>query len=162
MLQYNIVMNTQKDLGTANQVLLTFLKNNRNDDLLANVAVNYLKMGRESEAIKLLKQRLEQNLYAVGYLNQMADFYFERRNYSEALIYQNRCLEIAPYHGYYFEKIGKIEEAQGNIEEAKDAYAKAIYYSPSNYSARKQLRKLEKQADLFAGFDCPDPVKVLK
>lgn len=162
MLQYNIVQSTRKDLSVANVILQNYLRNNRSDNASTTLANNYMQMGREADASKIYLKRIENSPYAIGYMNDMAEFYFDKRDYENALKWQQKCREMAPYHSFYYDKIGKIYEAMDKPEEAKKAYANAIYYSPSDYDARKQLRKLEKKADLFEGFDCPDPVKVLK
>lgn len=162
MIQYNIVQSTKKNLSAANAILLNYLKNNLNDDVVTSVANNYFKLGKVQDGLNLYLKRVDNYPYAIGYYNDLADLYFDQQLYDEALKWQEKARDMAPYHSYYWDKIGKIQEARKVVGEAALAYQNAIYFQPSNYDARKQLRKLENKKDLFEGFDCLDPVKVFK
>lgn len=161
-LQYNIERNTGKDLAKANQVLKNYLKNHYSDKVLTMLAGNYFDLGNKKEGYDLYNQRVQNYPYSVGYYTDLSDLYFDAQDYENSLKWALKSLELVPYVGGYWNRVGKIYEAMGRKDNAIDAYQKAIYYTPTNYEARKQLRKLQDKKDLFENFEKIDAYDLYK
>jgi len=161
-LAYTIERNTSKDLAKANLILKAFLKNDYSDKVMTTLASNYFDLGNKSEAFEIYNKRIENYPYSIGYYSDLSDIYFSAQEYENALKWCKKTLEFAPYVGGYWNKLGKIYQAMNKPDEAKDAFKKAIYYTPTNYEARKQLRKLEGKKDLFENFSKTDAYELFK
>ena len=155
-LKYTIETNVDKDYDKANDILIKYLKANYNETASNTLASFYLKKGNVQKAFDIYLKRAEVYPYATGYYESIADLYFSKQDYPSAVKWIKQTLEICPYNGYYWNQLGKIYEAMNNTEEAKTAFAKCIYYSPTNYEAHKLLRKMEGKKDLFDYFSDND------
>lgn len=161
-LNYQLEVSTNKNLKKGNQFLSDYLKRNYNDRVLQTLASNYFKLGKKEDAIKIYKQRIENVPYSIGFYGDLSDIYFEQQEYENALVYVEKQLEFAPYIGGYWYDQAKIKKALGKEDEAKTALQKAIYYTPTNYDARKELREINKQKDLFENFEKSDAYEIFK
>ena len=161
-LAYTIERNTSKDLAKANVILKGYLKNDYSDKVMMALASNYFDLGNKKEAYEIYNQRIENYPYSIGYYSEMSDLYFSSQEYDNALKWCKKTLDFAPYIGTYWNKLGRIYQAMEKPEEAKEAFKKAIYFTPTNYEARKQLRKLECKKDLFENFQKTDAYELFK
>ena len=161
-LAYTIERNTSKDLAKADIILKDYLKNNYSDKIMTTLATNYFDLGNKSEAFEIYNKRISNYPYSVGYYSELSDIYFGAQDYDNALKWCRKTLEFAPYVGSYWNKLGTIYQAMNKPADAKDAFKKAIYYTPTNYEARKQLRKLEGKKDLFENFKKTDADSLFK
>ena len=161
-LSYSIERQSSKDLAKANLVLKNYLKNNYSNKVLVTMADNYFDLGNKKEGYALYNQRVENFPYSVGFYTDLSDLYFASQDYDNALVWAKKALELVPYIGGYWNRVGKVYEAQKKKEDAMDAYRKAIYYTPTNYEARKQLRKLEDKKDVFENFSKSDVYELYK
>ncbi len=154
--RYSLLEKQSKDISAANKILKEYLENNYNDDVITTLAENYYKQGKTKEAFALLKERLEKYPYAIGYYSDLSEKYYNLQNYDEALKWQMKRINMSPFLGYPWHKLGMIYSAQNKNEDAMAAYKKAIVLSPTDYEARKQLRLLEGKKDLFENFKKED------
>jgi tetratricopeptide (TPR) repeat protein len=161
-LNYTIERNTSKDLAKASEILNAYLKNNYSDKVLTTLAGNYFDLGKTKEGYDLYKERIENVPYSIGFYTDLSELYFAAQDYENALKWAHEALSFAPYIGGYWNKVGKIYEAMKNEDKAKEAYRKAIYFTPTNYEARKHLRKLEGKKDLFENFEKADAYELFK
>ena len=161
-LAYTIERNSSKDLAKANLILKAYLKNNYSDKVMVALATNYFDLGNKKEGFELYNQRIENYPYSIGFYTDLSDLYYAAQDYDNALKYELKALEFVPYIGGYWNKIGAIYEAMKKNELAEDAFKKAIYYTPTNYEARKQLRKLQGKKDLFENFEKADAYDLFK
>ena len=161
-LAYTIERNTSKDLVKADEILKGFLKNNYSDKVMTTLASNYFDLSNKKEAYDIYNQRIENYPYSIGYYADLSEIYFAAQEYENALKWAKKALEFAPYIGAYWNKVGSIYQAMNKKEEAEDAFRKAIYYTPTNYEARKQLRKLEGKKDLFENFEKTNAYELFK
>ncbi|MES2645253.1 MAG: DUF3857 domain-containing protein [Bacteroidota bacterium] len=151
-MQYNLTNNVTKDLKKSNEVLITYLKDNYNEDIMEAVIANKMKLGKIDDAFKQFKGMIDDMPYATMRYTRISDKYFEVKDYANALAWQQKALDRAPYAGALHYTKGVIYDAAGKKTEAFDSYKKAIAYNPSNYDARKKLRELEGKKDLFQSF----------
>ena len=141
----------------------TYLKTNYNINVMQMLAQNYFNQGTSSSVSKgmdlLEKVATDQPNRAYSY-NSLAGVYFAMKNYSTAVDYYKKCLEIAPYIGDYNSDLALCYEEQGEKEKAKEYYQKAILYYPNDYETRASLRKLEGEGDIWETFGEPDLYKL--
>ena len=161
-LSYTLERNSSKNLAKANEILKAFAKNNYIDKVMVAIANNDFDLGNKEEGYKIYRQRIENYPYSIGFYVDLSELYFAAQDYNNALIWAQKTIEFAPYIGGYWNRLGKIYQALKDEEKAKDAYRKAIYYTPTNYDARKQLRKLDNKKDLFENFDKADAYDLFK
>ena len=161
-LAYTIERNSSKDLAKADEILKDFLKRDYSDKVMTTLATNYFDLGNKKGALEIYNQRIANYPYSIGYYADLSDIYFAAQDYENALKWAKKTLEFAPYVGSYWNKVGSIYQAMNKPTEAKDAFKKAIYYTPTNYEARKQLRKLEGKKDLFENFQKTDAYDLFK
>lgn len=161
-IRYSIERNSSKNLTKANQILKDYLKGHYNDKVLVTIASNYFDMGKRKDGMELYLQRVENFPYGIKFYSDLSDVYFEMHDYQSSLMWAQKALEFVPYIGNYWSDLGKIYQAMNDESNAKDAYKKAIYYSPTDYEARKQLRKLEGKKDLFENFEKSEALELYK
>lgn len=161
-MQYSVTDNVTKDLKKSNEILINYLKNNYNDDIAEAVIANKMKLGKMDEAFRQFKGMIDDMPYATMRYSRISDKYFEIKDYDDAISWQQKAIEHAPYAGSMHYKKGVIYEAAGKKTEAFDAYKRAIELSPSNYDARKKLRELQGKKDLFTYFKENDVYAMVK
>ena len=159
-LKYTIETSVNKDYKKANDILVKYLKTNNNETASNTLASNYFKDGSVQKGIDIYLKRTEDYPYATGYYENVADLYFSAQEYTTAEKWLKLVLEICPYNGYYWNQLGKVYEAMNKTEDAKMAFAKCIYYSPTNYEAHRLLRKMQEKKDLFDYFPETDVNKL--
>jgi tetratricopeptide (TPR) repeat protein len=151
-LKYTIETSVNKDYDKANDILVKYLKTNNNETASNTLASNYFKKGAIQKGFDIYLKRTEDYPYATGYYENVADLYFSQQDYTTSEKWIKKILEMCPYNGYYWNQLGKIYEAMNKTEDAKMAFAKCIYYSPTNYEAHRLLRKMQEKKDLFDYF----------
>jgi len=156
VMQYSVTQSVTKDLKKSNAILENYLKTHQDDELTETVIGNIMKLGKKEEGMKMLKKMIDEKPYATGRYTGMSDKYYDQQDYKNALEWQQKAIERAPYVGGMHYSKALILDAQGNKSEAKVSLKKAIELNPNNYAARKKLRELEGRKDLFASFKTED------
>ncbi len=159
-LKYTIEISVNKDYDKANDILVKYLKTNNNETASNTLANNYFKKGNIQKGMDIFLKRTQDYPYATGYYENMADIYFSKQEYETAESWLKQVLEICPYNGYYWNQLGKIYEAMNKTEDAKMAFAKCIYFSPTTYEAHHLLRKMQEKKELFDYFPETDINKI--
>lgn len=155
-LKYTIEISVNKDYDKANDILVKYLKTNNNEAASNTLASNYFKKGAVQKGFDIYLKRTQDYPYATGYYESVSDLYFSQQDYATAEKWMKIVLEYCPYYGEYWNQLGKIYEAMNKTEDAKMAFAKCIYYSPTNYEAHRLLRKMQNKKDLFDYFPTSD------
>ena len=156
VMQYGVLQNVTKDMKKGNALLLNYLENHYDEEIMETVSNNLMKLGKKEDGMKLLKKMIEDKPYAVGRMTSISDKYYDQQDYKSALEWQQKAIGVAPYVGGMHYSKALIMDAQGNKNDAKTELKKAIEYNPNNYDARKKLRELEGRKDLFASFKSED------
>lgn len=155
-LKHMVELQVNKDYNAAIAVLKKYMKNNNYDDVALSIASDYFDKGDKQTGIEIYKNVVKNNVAAPGYRDKLAAIYFQLQDYTNAEMYYKEALKIAPQIDAYWFDLGKIYEAENNTNAAADAYKKAINYSPNYYEARRQLRKLLGQKEVYDYFEQPD------
>lgn len=109
----------------------------------------YMKKGETEKALKILQKKIDDTPYAIGYIYNYATTLQGLQRYDEALKQIDRALQLAPYMDYLYNTQGYIYKEQKKMDAAKESFRKAIYYGPTSYDSRKQLRLLENKKEVF-------------
>ncbi len=159
-LKYTIETSVNTDYKKANKVLIKYLKENNNETAGNILANNYFKDGAVQKGLDIYLKRSEEYPYGTGYYETLSELYFSRQEYPASEKWLKQILEICPYNGYYWNQLGKVYEAMNKTEDAKMAFAKCIYYAPTNYEAHRLLRKMQEKKELFDYFPLTDVNKI--
>ncbi|WP_289644639.1 adenylate/guanylate cyclase domain-containing protein [Maribacter aestuarii] len=128
---------------------------------LGNEGMVYAAQGDDEAALSNINEAigiLEDNkdYYAIAiYLKTMADIYAKKQNFTEALKYAQRSLQLASAYGLKEQladanlKISELYDAQGKRAEAFDFYKTSIIYRDSI----KNLETVEQLANLSTAYE---------
>lgn len=151
-LKYYFEKDVKKSKKKAIKVLCKYLKDNYSEQAVQDLAYAYFDNEEYDEGIETYSQLVEHNPIAIGYYSTLASFYFGYGKYKKAKAVTQECLRIAPYGAFFHETLGNTYMELGMKAEAIDAFKKAILYNPYNYDARRQLRNLRNEGDVFSKF----------
>jgi len=151
-IDYRMQQDVYKNPKKAMELLENFLKTNYSEDLMMALANDKMKQNKKQEGFDLLKKMLENKPYATGWYSNMADKYFEVRDYANSADYLQKAIDRAPYVGNFYYSKGLVYDAAGKKAEAIPYIKKAMELNPSNYEARRKLLEMEGKKDVFKNF----------
>lgn len=160
-IKYSIQKNSSKNGKAATKIVEDYCKkyySNKALELLANI---YFEEGSYDKAIGILKLRLEKMPYATGYMDDLMGILFKMQRYNDALAMSEKMLAMSPYSSGVYNSRGYIYQNLNDIEKAKENFKKAIYYNPTSFDSRTQLRQLEHKTDLNEMFTKNDLDKLI-
>lgn len=161
-LKTSLELKVKKNTKQADKILKSFLKKKYNAEIIASYASIQFTNGEIDEGLKTLKKLVEYEPNAVGYYNKIGSVYFALRDYTNALMYFDKCIQFAPYlESYYYYK-GQCYAEMGQKLLAIQAYQDAIKYYPASYNIRNELRTLESKKPVFDLFEETDLESVFK
>ena len=161
-LMSNVKMNVNKDVKGALQVYENYLKNNYNYEIVQKLADEYKKQGMADKQLRLLKEQSDNFPYDPELYNGVANYYFAKQDYNKATEWARKALSLAPYVSTYWENLGVELQQQHADEEAVNALKKAVYYSANNYTAREQLREIQKKPSVWKAFPETDVYELIR
>lgn len=112
----------------------------------------YMEQGKTNEAINILKERISAMPYASGFLDNLSSTYYKMQRYDEALKTNDLTLKLSPYMANVYNSRGYIFKGMKDEAKAKESFSRAIYYDPTSYDSRSQLRLLENKKEVFELF----------
>lgn len=133
----------------ATKILENYCKKYFSTQALEKLAYKYMNTGKTDKALSTLRKRNETMPYACGYLYSYATLLQRMQRYHEALAVLEDIKKIAPYMSQIYNTEGYIHKDMKNTEKAKEAFRKSIYYGPTSYDSRNQLRLLENKKEVF-------------
>ena len=148
-LNYQIEKNVSKNPKAAIAVVEDFCRNNTNNDVLDLLAKSYLEIGNSEKGLSVLYKRLDNNLYATGYYDNLISTLFGMQRYNEALAFCEKGLILAPFIPNFYSTRGYIYKNMNMPDKAIESFKKAIYYSPTSYDSRTQIRLLENKKEVY-------------
>lgn len=153
LLNYRIEDNAAKNSSKSIGIVKNYVKNYYDNDAFETLARIQFETGSASTGIEMLKERIESMPYAVGYISQLSNVYYSMQNYPMALATAKQSLALSPYIGGTYNTIGSIYKIMDKKDLAMDAFQKSIYYEPTNYDSREQLRQLQEKKVMFDFFE---------
>ena len=149
----------KKSPSSGVKILEKYTRKHFNAEAEQQIANYYFQMGNASKGIKIYQALSENNSIAVGYYKTLSDIYFSMQNYAMAKSYLDKCIEIAPYVGQYYQGLGKIYAAENKTSDAIESYKLALRYNPYDYDTNDALRKAEGKPEIFSIFKATDAYK---
>lgn len=147
-----IETNVSKNPKGAIAVMEDYLKKNNSSEALGALSQAYFEQGNTAKGLAALYKRSEEKPYAIGFYDNMASVLFKMQMYKEALAATEKQKALSPYLSGVYNNQGFIYKNLNQTDNAKESFKKAIYYQPTNYDARAQLRLLEKSKEIFSLF----------
>jgi tetratricopeptide (TPR) repeat protein len=111
------------------------------DQLLIDWGLALECAGRSKEAADRLRQAAVINNTAHIH-TQIAVVYAKHKNYSDALEELEKAQAIDPNYDMIYFYLGGIAQEQGNPEQAKQYYRRALELNPQNELARQTLERM--------------------
>ena len=101
--------------------------------LYSNIAKAYLADNKNDEALRnfILSIEYEPNHY--DNINYIADLYFLKKDYQNALVYYNKSIQLDSSNIRIKFSKGRIYELINDFEKAKELYNEIIEIDPDNY-----------------------------
>jgi len=155
-LNYLIEKNVSKNATSALAVVENYCRKYFDTDALETLSKIYIEQGNQDKGIQILKQRIDRLPYAFGYLDNLTNELFRMQRYKDALAVTDKMLALAPYLPGIYNDRGYIYKSLKDNENAKDCFKKSIYYGPTTYDSRSQLRLLEDKKELSELFPKSD------
>ena len=147
-LSYEVEKNVSKNSKSATTIIENYCRNYFNAVALANLSKLYFNQGNSEKGLAALKQRVEVMPYATGYLDNLATVLFRKQQYREALSITDQILALSPFLPGVYNLRGYIYKSMKEDEKSKDSFRKSIYYGPTSYDSRSQLRLLENKKEV--------------
>jgi len=158
-LNYQIEKNSSKNPYTSIAIIEGFCNAYFSTAGLELLAKAYFDQGNADKGIATLKRRLKNRPYATGYLDNLMTAYFHMQKYQEALVVSDQILAISPYLSGCYNSRGYIYKSLKDDNKAIENFRNSVYYGPTSYDSRSQLRLLENKkelSDLFPASNLPD------
>ena len=140
---YMIEKNVSNNPKSSLDILENFCQKYYDNSALTLLSNAYFDMGNTDKGLSILYDRSEKMPYATGYLDNLTGKLFKMQRYKDALVVNQRALDMAPYISDYYNTQGYIYKSLNNNQNAIESFRKAIYYAPTSYDSRQQLRLLE-------------------
>ncbi len=148
--EYYLAKEVNKSPSQAQRILRKYLKNHYDPSAKRELASFYFEQSSVEAGLREYEDLVKYNPVAVGYYKALADFNFRLGRYEDARKYARECIKIAPYIGSYYRQLGQTYTELGEEKKAREYYQHAIAYNPYDYQARRLLRQLEGQEDVFS------------
>lgn len=161
-MMFRLKKNGYKDAKGAIKVYESYLKNNYSYQLIQALAQEYNEQGSSDKALQLFEQVKEKFAYDPEQYMTLANFYYDKQQYSKAEDYTRKALTLAPNVAGYWQSLGLELQQQHKDNEAMDCYRKALYYDANKYTAREQLRELQKKPAVWKAFPETDAYELIK
>ena len=161
-LYYNMQTNLLKNADAAVSIIEKYCKKYNNDNAMETLSKIYFQQGKNEKGLGIIKQQVAASPYATGYWNNLAGTLYQLQRYPEALAAVEKFIELAPYIGSIYNTKGYIFKGMGNNANAKENFEKAIYYQPTSYDSRAQLRQLDNKKELNDFFPKNDIEEIIK
>ena len=151
-LNHTIMKEVNKNPMGGIQLITKFTKTNYDESALNLLANEYFEQGYMDAGLKILYDRLNKNPYATGYYDKLIDLLFKMQKYQEAVNFAQKGLGLAPFLPNFYNSLGMAYKNMNQNASAKENFKKAIYYSPTSYDAREQIRLLDDKKEIFDVF----------
>ena len=108
-------------------------------EIVKNVALIYTQLGQDDKALDAYKDARAKDPKDVNLILNEANLYYKMGDKDKFKALMAEAANVAPDNPDLFYNIGVINMEQGNIEEAREAYKKAIAINPGYINAQLNL-----------------------
>jgi len=123
-----------------------------NGEAIDLLTTKYFKTGNTAKGFLTYKQKIEKMPYATGFMQNYANMLKSVQRYNEALAVIQDIKKMIPYIASVYSTEGYIYNDMKNEKKARESFQKAVYYAPTSYDSRTQLRLLDKKPEMFELF----------
>ncbi len=160
-LAFAVEENIYRNPKAAMKILESYCKKYFDTKAMEKLANKYMEMGKTEKGLTILKSRNSYLPYASGFLFSYAAMLQRMQRYNEALQTMEEVRKLAPYIADIYNTKGYIYKELKDQEKAKENFRKSIYYGPTSYDSRRQLRLLENKKEFFELFPKNDLNKLI-
>jgi predicted Zn-dependent protease len=147
-INYEVEKDVSKSSKSATAIVENYCKNYFSTDALETLSKIYFDQGNADKGLAILKRRIDAMPYATGYIDNLATILFDKQRYKEALSVTDQMLALSPYLPGAYSTRGSVYKSMKEDELAKESFRKSIYYEPTSYDSRSQLRLLENKKEV--------------
>jgi hypothetical protein len=144
-IQENVFGNAKASFAVLSKYCKKYADMSAWDDL----AQYYFSKGKTTQGLDVLQRKITYKPYAVGYKINLVNRLQQMQRYGEVLSLLNDLKTQLPYHSELYNKEGYVHKAMQNHTLAKACFDKAVYYNPTDYDSRMQLRLLDNKKEVF-------------
>jgi len=148
-LNYVIEKNVNKSPKNAIQVIEDFCKKYSNSQATNLLWKEYFEQGNTAKGLSVIYKQLEDKPYATGFYENAINTLSNMQMYNDALALTDKALKLIPFLPNIYTNRGYIFKNQNQTEKAKENFQKSIYYAPTSYESRTQLRLLENKKEVY-------------
>jgi len=141
-----------KDPKSAINILGDYCQKYFNTDAMGLLASAYVEQGENGKGLDVLRKRIKNMPYAIGYYVHLSSTLSDMQKYKESISISDQALELSPYISNIYNSRGFAYKNLKDEKNARDCFKKAIYYNPVSYDSRTQLRLLENKKELSEYF----------
>jgi len=146
---FGIEENMMKNSKAATVIIEDFCSKYFHLDALETLSGRYIKDGDTEKGLNVLKERIEIMPYAIGFQRGYARTLYQMQRYQEALEITDRMLKLSPTLGDIYVLRAEIYKEMKDKKQAIENYKKSVYYEPTLFDSRTQLRQLEGKKELY-------------
>lgn len=148
-LNYIIEKDVSKNPKGAIRILEDYCKKYDNSNVYDLLSKAYLEQGNATKGLAVTYKQIENYPYATGFYENMVNVLFGMQMYNEALALTDKALKLAPFLPNLYTNRGYIYKNLNQPDKAKENFQKSIYYGPTSYDSRTQLRLLENKKEVY-------------
>ncbi|MBP1676383.1 MAG: transglutaminase protein [Bacteroidetes bacterium] len=155
-LNYLIESNMSKNPKSAISVIEKYAKRISDNDVNGVLANAYINLGDSEKGLALLYDRIKNNPYAVEYYSELITTLFNMQQYGKAIELSDKALLLAPYISAFYTTRGFIYKNMNQTDKSRENFQKSVYYGPTSYESRNQLRLLDNKKEFYELFPKTD------
>ena len=148
-LSYAVEENIRRNTKAATKIVENYCKRYFNTSAMNLLAERYINLGQTNKGMDVYKKRIQYMPYTTGFKYSYAERLRKMQKYDEALAVLNEIQNSAPYLSGVYAAKGYIFKEMKDFDKAKENFRKTIYYAPTSYDSRRQLRLLDNKKDIF-------------
>jgi len=130
-------------------VLEKYCRNYYNSGAIDDLAKAYFENGNAQMGIDLLTKQLQRFPYSTDLYDNIINALYSMQQYNQALVMTDKALTLEPFKPDMYINRGYIYKNLNKIDLAKENFSKSIYYEPTSYDSRTQLRLLDNKKEIF-------------
>lgn len=139
-----------------------YLKKAYSTQAISELVDIYFETGQPGPGINYLNQLIDYNPQSTEYKSILANILFMINSREGAEAHFQRCTEIAPYKGTYYNSLGRVHKELKNESKAIEMYQRALELNPTDYDSREALLALTNTKSPFSEFTENQAEEMLK
>ncbi|MDR1792989.1 MAG: DUF3857 domain-containing protein [Bacteroidales bacterium] len=148
--------NVNNNTKAALSILTKYCKKYADMSAWEDLKEKYFQQGKTDKGLAVMQQKLQYMPYASGFRFDYAKILYRMQKYENSLTVMEELKMQIPYISDVYNMEGYIYKQMKNNPKAKENFEKAVYYSPTDYDSRTQIRLLENKKEVFDLFPTAD------